>query len=157
MLAVPEDTVKLWLQAFPTMNGETHYACLLDPVTAEIRILERGSWIAAYDSAIEVIKMLAEEQSMILDLGNKDDNNDEKCVLKLEEGKVIDPREILREQEMMILDLDHVPASVSGTVGTDADQVTLGDPEILKQGAAVLLEDDQATLTDTGAESSGLS
>lgn len=150
--AVPEDTVKSWLQAFPTMNGETHYACVLDPAIGDIRMLERGLWVEAEDEGIEVEKMLAEQQSMILDLGIKKENDEEHHAQKMEEGRVVDPIEMLREQEIMILDLNHAPPPVPRIGVTDTDQVTLRVPENLKKGVVVILEDDQATLTDRGAE-----
>ena len=41
--AVREETVISWVKAYPTMNECSHFACLLDPGTASIHWVERGT------------------------------------------------------------------------------------------------------------------
>jgi hypothetical protein len=39
---VKEETLRRWVRAYPTMNECTHFGCILDPGTGEIRWLSRG-------------------------------------------------------------------------------------------------------------------
>lgn len=40
--AVGEEALRGWVMDYPRMNGYTHFACILDPQTGEIRFRERG-------------------------------------------------------------------------------------------------------------------
>jgi len=42
MLAITEETLRKWVKAYPIMNECTHFTCILDPKTGQIRWLERG-------------------------------------------------------------------------------------------------------------------
>lgn len=39
--AANEEMLKAWVTEYPTMNGYTDFACILDPKMGEIRFLER--------------------------------------------------------------------------------------------------------------------
>jgi hypothetical protein len=41
-LAIKEETLKKWVKTYPIMNECSHFACILDPKTGQIRWLERG-------------------------------------------------------------------------------------------------------------------
>lgn len=46
VISVDEEMVQKWTWEFPILNVETHYGCILDPQTGEIRWLERGTIVA---------------------------------------------------------------------------------------------------------------
>jgi hypothetical protein len=41
--SIREGRLRRWVRAYPTMNDCTHFACILDPSTREIRWLSRGT------------------------------------------------------------------------------------------------------------------
>ncbi|KAH8687609.1 beta subunit of N-acylethanolamine-hydrolyzing acid amidase-domain-containing protein [Tricladium varicosporioides] len=47
-LSVKEEVLVQWVKRYPTMNGLSHFGCVMDPKTCEIRWLERGVfWLSA--------------------------------------------------------------------------------------------------------------
>ncbi|KUJ23449.1 uncharacterized protein LY89DRAFT_574468 [Mollisia scopiformis] len=61
-LYVREETLVGWVRKYPTMNGQSHFGCVMDPKKGDIRWLERGAcWLSE-----ESLTMAEDDQDVVI-------------------------------------------------------------------------------------------